>query len=228
MARRTRVYELAKELGISSNDVLAKLKEFGEFVKSPSSLIEAPVANRVRACYPNRPDPVPSQRHPEPVPPTVPLFERPDIQQRLNDPLDELYLKPRYANQPRKSYKGESPSDLTKFLLDEYIVPTRRESSSKPRTTYWVDEVEDAKRLSDEWAPALLEGMSFDDVLAWLRGHSMIRVEDAVALHAAGIRPSEIERNDADKDLDTLGVRLLMRKMTVDQVILEVKARRQA
>src|SRR3978361_1616940 len=45
---KDRVHELAKELGITSKDVLAKLKEQGEFVKSASSTVEAPVARRLR------------------------------------------------------------------------------------------------------------------------------------------------------------------------------------
>src|SRR3954468_2212404 len=49
VAGKPRVHELAKELGVESKFVLAKLKEMGEFVKSASSTIEAPVARRLRA-----------------------------------------------------------------------------------------------------------------------------------------------------------------------------------
>lgn len=45
---KPRVHELAKELGISSKDLLAKLADMGEFVKSASSTIEPPVARRLR------------------------------------------------------------------------------------------------------------------------------------------------------------------------------------
>ncbi|MCW2536971.1 MAG: translation initiation factor, partial [Modestobacter sp.] len=48
MPGKARVHELAKELGIDSKTVLAKLKEQGEFVKSASSTVEAPVARRLR------------------------------------------------------------------------------------------------------------------------------------------------------------------------------------
>ncbi len=44
---KVRVYELAKELGVESKVVLAKLQELGEFVRSASSTIEAPVARRL-------------------------------------------------------------------------------------------------------------------------------------------------------------------------------------
>jgi translation initiation factor IF-2 len=48
VAGKARVHELAKELGVQSKTVLAKLKEMGEFVKSASSTVEAPVARRLK------------------------------------------------------------------------------------------------------------------------------------------------------------------------------------
>ena len=45
-----RVHEIASELGVDSKVALAKLKELGEFVKSPSSTIEPPVARKLRAA----------------------------------------------------------------------------------------------------------------------------------------------------------------------------------
>ena len=48
MPGKARVHELAKELGLESKNVLAWLKENGEFVKSASSTIEAPVARKLR------------------------------------------------------------------------------------------------------------------------------------------------------------------------------------
>ena len=52
MAGKARVSAIAKELGQSSKDVIAKLQELGEFVKSPSSTIEAPVVRKLRAAFP--------------------------------------------------------------------------------------------------------------------------------------------------------------------------------
>ena len=49
---KIRVYELAQELGYESKVVLAKLQEMGEFVRSASSTIELPVANRLKAALP--------------------------------------------------------------------------------------------------------------------------------------------------------------------------------
>lgn len=48
---KARVHELAKELGVTSKEVLARLSEQGEFVKSASSTVEAPVARRLRESF---------------------------------------------------------------------------------------------------------------------------------------------------------------------------------
>lgn len=49
---KQRVYELAKEFGVDSKAVLRKLKDMGEFVKSASSTVEAPVVRKLRAAFP--------------------------------------------------------------------------------------------------------------------------------------------------------------------------------
>ena len=48
MAGKPRVHELAKEFGITSKELLTKLRDQGEFVKSASSTLEAPVVRRLR------------------------------------------------------------------------------------------------------------------------------------------------------------------------------------
>ncbi|MGJ9424853.1 translation initiation factor IF-2 [Nesterenkonia halotolerans] len=50
---KARVHELAKELGITSKEALAKLQGMGEFVKSPSSTVEPPVAKKLRQAFPD-------------------------------------------------------------------------------------------------------------------------------------------------------------------------------
>ncbi len=47
---KKRVYELAKEFGVDSKTVLERLKGMGEFVKSASSTVEAPVVRRLQAA----------------------------------------------------------------------------------------------------------------------------------------------------------------------------------
>ena len=51
MPGKLRVHELAKQLGVTSKELLATLKEQGEFVKTASSTIEPPVVKKMRAHY---------------------------------------------------------------------------------------------------------------------------------------------------------------------------------
>ena len=110
MAGKARVHELAKELGVTSKEVLARLNQQGEFVKSASSTVEAPVARRLRESFgggkpaqaktagngaaatkaavkaaapaPQKPaGPKPSApRAPEPPAPPAPVAEQPQVQ----------------------------------------------------------------------------------------------------------------------------------------------------
>ena len=52
---KVRVYELAKELGVESKVVLAKLQDMGEFVRSASSTVEAPVVRKLKEVFPAQP-----------------------------------------------------------------------------------------------------------------------------------------------------------------------------
>jgi translation initiation factor IF-2 len=53
---KVRVYELAKELGVESKVVLAKLQDMGEFVRSASSTVEPPVVRRLKEVFPAQTD----------------------------------------------------------------------------------------------------------------------------------------------------------------------------
>ncbi|MDN6259742.1 MAG: translation initiation factor IF-2 N-terminal domain-containing protein, partial [Corynebacterium sp.] len=51
MPGKLRVHELAKQLGTTSKELLATLKEQGEFVKSASSTVEPPVVKKMKNHY---------------------------------------------------------------------------------------------------------------------------------------------------------------------------------
>ena len=54
---KVRVYELAKELGVESKTVLTMLRDMGEFVRSASSTVEAPVERRLKEKLASEPPP---------------------------------------------------------------------------------------------------------------------------------------------------------------------------
>ena len=74
---KVRVYELAKEFGVESKVVMAELEKMGEFVRSASSTIEAPVVRRLKEAFAG--EPAKSERQgqrPAGAPPAPPLDRR--------------------------------------------------------------------------------------------------------------------------------------------------------
>ena len=59
---KVRVYELAKEFGVESKVVLAKLGDLGEFVRSASSTVEAPVVRKLKEAFADAPPPAPAKK----------------------------------------------------------------------------------------------------------------------------------------------------------------------
>ncbi|HVV30019.1 MAG TPA: translation initiation factor IF-2 N-terminal domain-containing protein, partial [Mycobacteriales bacterium] len=73
MAGKARVHELAKEFGIESKTLLAWLKDHGEFVKSASSTVEAPVVRKLKEAFPTVTAPAePAAKAAAPVPAPAP------------------------------------------------------------------------------------------------------------------------------------------------------------
>ena len=116
---KPRVHEIAKEIGITSKELLKKLTEMGEYVSSASSTLEAPVVRRVREAYapkaettvakPAAPKPSPTKPTPRPAggkdkTPSEPVASKPvatpELQPRLPRPVRQSpYV--RFPNLPR-------------------------------------------------------------------------------------------------------------------------------
>ncbi|MFF5406090.1 translation initiation factor IF-2 [Streptomyces misionensis] len=78
---KVRVYELAKEFGVESKVVMAKLQELGEFVRSASSTIEAPVVRKLTDAFQGgngkSAKPAPRKASPKPAAPSPAQAARP-------------------------------------------------------------------------------------------------------------------------------------------------------
>jgi translation initiation factor IF-2 len=112
-----RVHEIAAELGVDSKIALAKLKDMGEFVKSPSSSIAPPVARRLKAALEAEglaaPQKAPESAAPRPAPrpgpaaPAAPQRPAPAPEQ----PVAEAAPAPRpEADHPAPSAPGPRPA----------------------------------------------------------------------------------------------------------------------
>ena len=133
---KVRVHELAKELGVSSKTLLAHLGDMGEFVKSASSTIEAPVVRRVKdnppAADPKvkkaaakpaaKPGPAPAAKPtpakptpgpkpgpaPTPAAPEAPAAEKPAAEKPAEKPAPEQPEAPA-AEAPKPATPGPKP-----------------------------------------------------------------------------------------------------------------------
>ena len=74
---KVRVYELARELGVESKELIHQLADMGEFVKSASSTIEAPVVRRLRDSVKAAPPKEKEQPAAKPAAPTPATAKKP-------------------------------------------------------------------------------------------------------------------------------------------------------
>ncbi|WP_301848245.1 translation initiation factor IF-2 [Rhodococcus pyridinivorans] len=111
MAGKARVHELAKELGVTSKELLARLKEQGEFVKSASSTVEPPVARRLRESFGKSegdaaakaaPTPAPKPGAPRPGPRPTPASPAPAAETARPKPGAPKPAAPKPAPAPEK------------------------------------------------------------------------------------------------------------------------------
>jgi len=82
-------------------------------------------------------------------------------------------------------------------------------------------------KLAGEWASTLLEGLTIDDIVLWLRSNVIVKPDDAAALHRAGVQPDEVGWTYEDRAQMTLAERLYRGWWTVERVVTEVEGRRQ-
>ena len=116
---KVRVYELAKELGLESKELLAKLVEVGEFVRSASSTVEAPVVRKLMDKFP---DLMPAEAAPKAKKApakkaaakiTVKVEDLPpELQQMIEDatPITKPVVPPRAANNPFSTTPNAAPA----------------------------------------------------------------------------------------------------------------------
>ncbi|MGV4988069.1 translation initiation factor IF-2 [Streptomyces sp. NRAIS4] len=105
---KVRVYELAKEFGVESKVVMAKLQELGEFVRSASSTIEAPVVRKLTDAFQggsgkSAGKPAPRKAAPKPAAPSPAQAARPAAPRPAAP-------KPPTAPQPAAPSVSEAPS----------------------------------------------------------------------------------------------------------------------
>ena len=87
---QVRVYELAKDVGMDSKDVLAKLQEMGEFVRSASSTVEPPVVRKFLEKFPPVAKPAGEEKPAKKAPAKKAAAKKAPVQESVESPTVEI------------------------------------------------------------------------------------------------------------------------------------------
>ncbi|MFD3826163.1 translation initiation factor IF-2 [Streptomyces sp. NPDC058625] len=145
---KVRVYELAKEFGVESKAVMAKLQELGEFVRSASSTIEAPVVRKLTDAFqqgggngksgakpgaPRKaaPRPAPSPAQARPAAPRPPAAPKPAAAQPEAQPAAPSTPAPATPAGPRPT-PGPRPAPRPAPAAPEFQAPPAAAQAPSP------------------------------------------------------------------------------------------------
>lgn len=190
-----RVYELARELGWTSRQLLAELSRRGEFVKSAASQLEAPIVRAIRqefGAVGERPDPEAT------VAPAMYGRSTESLADEDVTGFVEALAKAKAQSKAKGQKKGAQwRPPVLQVLLDEVIVPQRPDHLDAPAGGYFTQEMTKAAKLNQRWAEARLNGLGGDDalVIKWIRLSDGQRPELATDLAGGGISPEEAGLN---------------------------------
>lgn len=109
---KARIYELAKKFGVDSGTILSTLKDMGEFVKSASSTVEAPVVRQLEMKFQKNASPQPQQKHFPKVQKAVPKKPFPQSPAPSKEPKEHRERKPEPKPAPSPRPHSPAPSPL--------------------------------------------------------------------------------------------------------------------
>lgn len=170
-----RVRELAKSLGWPSSQLIATLKERGEYVKSAMSKIESPVVREILRDFAADVSTAAEDLADNVIEPD--MYGRSAAGTGAADGgLSFGAELARIQSQPRrpsgKMQRQQSwMAPILRVLIDEMIVPRRPEHVGEPDGDYFAWEIRKAKDLHRQWTEACLNGLAGDDatVINWIR-----------------------------------------------------------
>ncbi|WP_414673107.1 translation initiation factor IF-2 N-terminal domain-containing protein [Kribbella sp.] len=202
---KIRVYELAKELGVTSKVVLTRLNDLGEFVRSASSLVEATAVRRlaesIESNPPRRQRPAGRQRdtpfadNRRPRSAVAPLSDDERLRREAAAmfgvlPQDIKLPRPTAPRRsgPRPSPRGPQPDSWSRNFID----------TDEKRT--WIaaglgpDDGDQARRCAEA-------GLSTEDLLLRVEGRRVIdriRGGESIPSVAALVADERRRRGDTD------------------------------
>jgi len=172
-----RVYELARQLGWSPKQLMQVLNDRGEYVNSPMNKVEAPVVRSILRDFAAQPD-TPKATEADTLLDSA-MFGRSAATTGAEETGSSFaadLARVRSASSPANSRPGAQGKWLPpvlRALLDEIIVPNRREDLGPPADgrPYYSWEMGKAKALHKEWARQQLLGLDGNDqtIIEWIR-----------------------------------------------------------
>jgi hypothetical protein len=172
---KVRVHELAKELGVTSKEILVACSNYGEFVKSSSSTVEAPLARRLRADLGGRTNSISARDY--------------GVSADIGHPtaVDDGGFGAAYEKARRQSRSpsfGTHKPGAIESAIYRFVIDPRRTR----RGGYSPEERDRAQRLTKRWATTWLS-----DIVDWIRVSVGEHPDVAVKLSEAGLTPADAE-----------------------------------
>jgi Translation initiation factor IF-2, N-terminal region len=174
-AVKIRVHELAKELGVTSKEILVACRNYGQFVKSSSSTLEAPLVRQLREGLGGRVNSI----NPRDYGVSADL-SHPTV---VDDGGFGAALE-RARRQSRSTTSGtHKPGAIESAIYRCAIDPHRTK-----RGGYTPEERDRAQRLAKQWASTWLP-----DIVDWIKVAGGVRPDIAVKLSTAGLTPTDAD-----------------------------------
>lgn len=212
---KARVHELAAELGVTARDILALLSGRGEFVKSASSTVEAPLARRVREHYAAQPlRPITARDYGASASPH-PAAARDD------DGFGAALERARRQSR-RTSPGSHKPGDIEAALFRCVIDPVRTR-----RGSYTPEERDRVERLLRRWLETWL-----DDMAEWIKVSGGQHPDIAAQMCAAGLTPADADLRlgfgRIDSTRDTMIRRIIRGTLGIKDAVNQVREYRRS
>lgn len=209
-----RVHELAKELGVTSKEILVACSNDGEFIKSSSSTLEAPLARRLRSELGGRTNSISSRDY--------------GISADIGHPtaVDDGGFGAACGKAQRQSSSssfGTPKPGAIESAVYRYAIDPRRTK----RGGYTPEERDRAERLTKRWAATWLS-----DLPNWIRVSGGEHSDLAVRFSREGLTAADVERRigfgRADPNQDTVFNRVVRGTMGFKDAVRQVNHVRQS
>lgn len=173
---KDRVHALAKEAGVTANEVLRLLGAWGEIVKSASSVVEASLARRLRDHYAIQiRDSIASGAYG--------ISAGPGHPNAGDGGFGAAYERARRNSRAKSTY-AKPPAGEIETAIYRHVIDPRRTRQGR----YTPEERDRVERLTRQWALTWLP-----DVIGWIRVSGGTDPSVSVKLFQKGLTPADAE-----------------------------------